>query len=145
MDTTITLTAVAESGWNFDNWGGDLTGTNNPATITISSDISVTANFSQVLKINEHENSITKIYPNPISNQVNIDFQLSIGKNVDIKIVNISGAVIDVINNRYYNQGYHTITWNAKDDSGNKIEPGIYLCKITLGKSMIVSKLTILR
>ncbi len=43
--TQVTLTAVANSGYIFDRWSGDLTGTTNPATIVMDSNKSITANF----------------------------------------------------------------------------------------------------
>jgi vibriolysin len=46
--TVVTLTATPDSGWQFDNWSGDLTGTANPATITMDADKNVTANFSEI-------------------------------------------------------------------------------------------------
>ncbi len=46
--TVVTLTATPDSGWKFDNWSGDLSGSTNPTTITMDSDKTVTANFSEV-------------------------------------------------------------------------------------------------
>jgi uncharacterized repeat protein (TIGR02543 family) len=46
--TVVTLTAVADSGWQFDNWSGDLSGTQNPTTITMDSDKTVTVTFTEV-------------------------------------------------------------------------------------------------
>jgi hypothetical protein len=43
---TVTLEAVPDVGYHFANWSGDLSGSTNPATITMNSDKSVTANFS---------------------------------------------------------------------------------------------------
>ena len=53
--TQVTLTATANPGYVFDEWSGDLSGTDNPATITMDSDKSVTAHFSQIptIVINE--------------------------------------------------------------------------------------------
>ncbi len=45
--TNIQLTAIAAQGWSFSGWSGDLTGTANPATITIDGDKTVTAAFTQ--------------------------------------------------------------------------------------------------
>jgi uncharacterized repeat protein (TIGR02543 family) len=45
---TVPITATPESGWQFDGWSGDLTGSANPGTITITGATSVTANFSQI-------------------------------------------------------------------------------------------------
>lgn len=44
--TEVELTADPDSNWSFSNWEGDLSGTENPKTITIDSDKSVTAVFS---------------------------------------------------------------------------------------------------
>ncbi len=36
--TEVTLTAVGDIGYGFESWGGDLSGTENPVTITVDSD-----------------------------------------------------------------------------------------------------------
>ncbi|MBD3289370.1 carbohydrate-binding protein, partial [candidate division KSB1 bacterium] len=46
--TVVTLTANPGSGYQFDNWSGDLTGSANPDSITMNANKSVTANFSEV-------------------------------------------------------------------------------------------------
>ena len=43
----VTLTAQPSSGWNFTGWSGGLSGDENPATIIMTADRSVTANFAQ--------------------------------------------------------------------------------------------------
>jgi hypothetical protein len=45
--TPVTLTATPASGWQFSGWSGDFTGSQNPATITMNSNKSVTAIFIQ--------------------------------------------------------------------------------------------------
>jgi len=47
--TRVTLTANAGSGWQFSGWNGGLTGSQNPATITMTSAKSITASFNQVM------------------------------------------------------------------------------------------------
>jgi hypothetical protein len=46
--TSVQLTAVANTGWTFDHWEGDLTGTTNPADLTMDGPKSVTAVFAAV-------------------------------------------------------------------------------------------------
>lgn len=41
----VTLTAVPDAGCEFAGWGDDLSGTNNPESITLTSDKTVSANF----------------------------------------------------------------------------------------------------
>jgi uncharacterized repeat protein (TIGR02543 family) len=43
----VTLTAVPSTGWAFSSWTGDLTGSQNPTTITMNGDKAVTAHFTQ--------------------------------------------------------------------------------------------------
>jgi uncharacterized repeat protein (TIGR02543 family) len=45
--TVVSLTALPDPGHSFGGWSGDLSGTNNPATITMDGDKTVTANFTQ--------------------------------------------------------------------------------------------------
>jgi hypothetical protein len=42
----VRLTAVPSIGWSFSVWSGNLTGSTNPTTITMTSDKTVTATFS---------------------------------------------------------------------------------------------------
>lgn len=45
--TNVSLTASAASGYRFDHWTGDATGTANPVTVTLNANKSVTAVFVQ--------------------------------------------------------------------------------------------------
>jgi len=44
--TVITVTATPASGWSFSGWSGALSGTANPATLTMNANKSVTATFT---------------------------------------------------------------------------------------------------
>jgi uncharacterized repeat protein (TIGR02543 family) len=46
-NTSITLTAVPGAGWTFQGWSGDLAGVQNPASITMNGNKTVTATFTQ--------------------------------------------------------------------------------------------------
>lgn len=45
--TVVTVTATAASGYQFDSWSGDLSGTTNPISVTVNSNMSITANFTE--------------------------------------------------------------------------------------------------
>jgi len=66
--TTVTLTAVANSGYVFSNWSGSLTGSQNPATIVMNSSKTVTANFvrsSYTLTVNINPSGAGSVTLNP--------------------------------------------------------------------------------
>ncbi len=44
-DTAVNLTAIPESGWQFEGWTGDLSGGVSPSSITMNADKTVTATF----------------------------------------------------------------------------------------------------
>lgn len=43
----VTFTATPNSGYTFSTWSGDISGGTSPQTVTVTSNMSVTANFSQ--------------------------------------------------------------------------------------------------
>ncbi len=43
----IELTAIADSGWTFDSWGGAVTGNTNPQYVTVNGDTSISVVFTQ--------------------------------------------------------------------------------------------------
>jgi uncharacterized repeat protein (TIGR02543 family) len=46
-DDVVTLTATANTGWTFDSWSGDLSGTTNPITVTMTGSRVITATFTE--------------------------------------------------------------------------------------------------
>jgi uncharacterized repeat protein (TIGR02543 family) len=50
-DATVELTAVADPGWTFAGWSGDLSGSENPKNITMDTDKSVIATFSSAVDL----------------------------------------------------------------------------------------------
>ena len=57
----MTITATAGTGETFANWSGALSGSNNPETLTISDNHTVTANFDYI----EYNLNITLDEPFP--------------------------------------------------------------------------------
>ena len=47
--TSARLEAVPASGYSFDGWSGDLSGSDNPASIVMTCNNKITANFSQIM------------------------------------------------------------------------------------------------
>ena len=45
----VQLTAIADPGWVFDHWSGDLSGSANPATLSMTGNKAVTATFTQCI------------------------------------------------------------------------------------------------
>jgi hypothetical protein len=52
---TVTLAAVADPGWVFSHWSGDLSGNDNPAQLVMDGDKSVTAHFTSAYYAEDFE------------------------------------------------------------------------------------------
>lgn len=60
--TTVQLTATADEGWSFIRWENDLSGEQNPETITMDSDKTVTAVFEEEEKFSAGDGTETNPY-----------------------------------------------------------------------------------
>ncbi len=59
---TVTLQATPNAGYTFSGWSGDLTGTTNPATLTMNSNKLVTANFSAAPAPTTYTLTVSAVY-----------------------------------------------------------------------------------
>jgi hypothetical protein len=71
--TSVNIEAFADPGWSFDHWSGDTTGSNNPLTIMMNSDKTVTAHFTE-----DNVNNPPYIPSNPSPS----NYEIGVGVNV---------------------------------------------------------------
>jgi flagellar hook assembly protein FlgD len=84
--------------------------------------------------------------PNPFTNETTIWFTLNEKSNTTLEIYNFSGQKIkDLLNGSELNKGSHSVRWDGSDNAGAKMEPGIYLCKLTSGKKVYTLKMILAR
>ncbi|MEN8226467.1 MAG: lamin tail domain-containing protein, partial [Bacteroidota bacterium] len=57
--------------------------------------------------------SISQNYPNPFSNETNIEFSLENPDRVTIEIFNVRGTLVSTLIDGNYTQGTHTVKWDA--------------------------------
>ncbi|MBD3340891.1 MAG: T9SS type A sorting domain-containing protein [Candidatus Lokiarchaeota archaeon] len=69
-------------------------------------------------------------YPNPFNAGTKITYHLSAAGNVSLKIYNIRGEEIRTLIHEHRNSGTHTTSWNGKNDQGNAVSSGVYICKL---------------
>ena len=82
------------------------------------------------------ESYIAGNFPNPFNPSTNIRFFLdhsSMGMTKLIKIYNLLGELVAVIDISNYSEGWHVVTFNGKDASGNYLASGIYLVQLQIG------------
>ena len=75
-------------------------------------------------------------FPNPFNPATRITYRLDRSGHIKLKIVNISGQVVDVLVNEFKPAGEYTVSWEPAGLSG-----GIYLCGLQAGSQMKTMKL----
>ena len=137
--TQVTLTAEGYGLYEFSFWSGDLTGSQNPVTITMDNNKIITANFvyypPSTISVSIDKN------PFYISKDKEVVFTYSISENnnnnvimeLNLRIYDIKMNLVREIK-KYNLSSTGTITWDGKDNFGFLVGPGIYLYKISTDK-----------
>jgi len=69
-------------------------------------------------------------FPNPFNSMVKIKFSLPNRQNVEISILNILGENVRLLSNNQYSAGINTLLWDGKNDYGQDLSTGVYLCRL---------------
>jgi len=147
----VILSPLPTNGYLFDSWGGDLSGIDNPAIITIDGNKNIIAHFKQYSGIDKERDklpekfALDQNYPNPFNPETTINYQLAEEGHVKISVYNVHGQVVSLLVDQYQSIGYYSIVWTALDRSGNMLPSGVYLYQIetehfTQLKKMILIK-----
>ncbi len=114
--TWVRLTANADDGWHFVSWSGDLTGSNNPDSVLMNDNKTVTANFginTCNLTINISGNGSVDKEPNQSSYNYGTWVQLTAIPNTGWHFTSWSGDLVSTNNpDSIYMNGNKTISAN---------------------------------
>ena len=75
-------------------------------------------------------NHLAQSRPNPFSQQTAINYQLSVGQQVNLSVYNMAGQHIKSLVNGHQISGDHTVKWDGTNDSGERVTSGMYLYRI---------------
>ncbi|RQW04500.1 T9SS C-terminal target domain-containing protein [candidate division KSB1 bacterium] len=143
--STVTLTAVPDSGWEFVEWSGDLTGANNPASITVDAAKTITATFQQSTGVGDNaelpiEYRLDQNYPNPFNPSTTIAFSLKQNGFTTLEVYNVIGQKVKTVLNQNLKAGNHHVILDAAD-----LSSGIYFYQIRSGNFKAVRKFVVMK
>ena len=81
---------------------------------------------------------LTNAYPNPFNNVVNLEYTLPMNQNASLKVFDMTGKLVDVINGNL--QGAGTVSWNA-----NGMQSGVYMMKLISGDQVSLKKVILMQ
>ncbi len=77
------------------------------------------------------------ISPNPFSNLTWINFETTSFTNVQLKIHNLKGQIVNILVNENKTQGKYSILWEGNDLNGKEVSPGLYLVRLQIGRNVV--------
>ncbi len=84
---------------------------------------------------NAYENAEVVIYPSPVRESATIGFNIESASNVMIEAIDFSGKSVQSILNSPLPEGQFNTSWDV-----NNLPSGIYLIRITIGRSGVITK-----
>lgn len=69
-------------------------------------------------------------YPNPFNPNTEIVFALTTASHVNLTIFNIIGQKVATLLDGATGAGYHTVTWDGRNHTGEHVATGIYFCRL---------------
>jgi hypothetical protein len=90
--------------------------------------IKVSASDLPVVQVDNSDN-LFSVYPNPFTSEITIEVWNSEKTEIDVAIYSLLGQRIKNLYNAE-NRGQLLLKWDGTNDSGQKMIPGIYLCKV---------------
>ncbi len=79
---------------------------------------------------------LSKIFPNPFNQTINITFQISKPSDVELKIYDASGRIVRNLKDGMSDPGYYSVVWNGCDNAGHEVSEGIYFVSFAVNDQM---------
>jgi len=83
--------------------------------------------------------------PNPFTSKTIVRYELANATNVNVSIYNMLGQKVRDLYSGRQSSGIHSVSWDGRGDSGEKLSSGIYFLKIKAGEKEASRKVTLVR
>ncbi len=84
-------------------------------------------------------------YPNPFNPETNISYQLAQQDKVTITIFNSLGQKVKTLLDENQSQGYYSITWDGKNETGRTMSSGVYFYQLKTNSKIEMKKMIMIK
>ncbi|MDZ7725786.1 MAG: T9SS type A sorting domain-containing protein [candidate division KSB1 bacterium] len=112
-----------------------------PVTIKVSG-LSVTSVEDQLLT---ESFKLNKNYPNPFNPVTTISFNLPSQENIDLRVYDIQGRLVNTLVSGSLSAGEHRIVWDATSQTGEPVASGVYFYQLTSESFNDTRQMTLIR
>jgi len=86
-----------------------------------------------------------EVHPNPFWGRTLLRYKLPAGIYASLHIYDITGRVVRRLYEGRGPSGWHTLSWDGRDDFGRKVASGVYICRLVAGRSSCAKRVVFLR
>ncbi len=72
-------------------------------------------------------------YPNPFNPTTTVAFEIPTRAHVSLRVYDVSGRLVQVLEDSEVGAGRHTAVWDGKDSDGKSVASGVYFCRLEAG------------
>lgn len=83
--------------------------------------------------------------PNPFNAQTSIPYDLPDPCHVTLTIYAVTGQKVATVLSGHQQAGHREVVWDGKDAAGRDVGSGVYVCRMTAGRTHITRKMLLLR
>jgi hypothetical protein len=84
-------------------------------------------------------------YPNPFNPATVIRYDLAHPGHVDLRIFDVSGALVKVMASRHHEPGRYEIGWNGENERGDRVASGVYFYRLKTVDYIQTRKMVLIR
>ena len=125
---TLELSSYLVDNSNAESWKASLENLGTPGNIN---SIATSVNWLATINQDKH----LKIYPNPFTTETRFEIENNNFEPVNIQIYSMDGRLV-----KNDNSPDNNYVWHGDNQNGQKLLPGIYICKVQTGNSVFTEK-----
>ncbi|MGF7038108.1 hypothetical protein M2273_001349 [Mucilaginibacter lappiensis] len=106
-----------------------------PLKPAVTSSVKVSVSHPEDKLLND-----VQLYPNPVTDQINLKYSISRNTNVTIKIMDVLGNDITTLFSQRVDSGDHNINYPIN----NKLSRGFYFVRVVAGTESVIKRISVL-
>jgi hypothetical protein len=88
---------------------------------------------------------IRQVTPNPTSKASTVTFGLSRAERVAVGIYDLNGRQVKSVASSAFNAGMHTLAWDLRNASGERVGPGVYFVRVVAAEGARTARFAVLQ
>jgi len=84
-------------------------------------------------------------YPNPFNPATEIRYSIPGAASVEVAVFDLLGKKVATLVSERQQQGFHSVTWDGKDESGQRVSSGLYLFTVKAGDQFEMKKMIMVK